>query len=494
MDYRHDLEIHNFRSLSRLNAYCNEGLFAIICALLINAAVSNVASAQWEDLSNFSDAKSEIAEPSNQALPLVPSDRATLKAEEFFRALNDPELSNDIDQSFAAIQELKGQGNAFNLELGEQYLTHGFLLREAGEIDEAISMLVNALHIQKANYGLYDARHISILENLFEFNFDRSEPQLAEGHLTALMLLEEQLGEEPVGVTYDMMIRMGHHYLDAYYKQPRNSDDAVLQLRRAAKYFKETMLRYADSKLSERLLPYGEYTYTQSLLTAEYESRVTMPLSNLSTSASSVSAFSNPASQEIRALATRSKVKAENAIESFLRDAQAQNNQSMVARAYLSMADLMQLTDRERSARTLYKQAWAIAKDLESNDPQRLIFDKVRKLPNFLFSQQWERTPNSEKTRITVPVKLSLNRFGRVTDIEQVDPKGVMNNALFSRAVRAIRNITYAPPMRDGEFVSLEKVDYKASFLISNSWLERQQKREERALQKAAESTAERES
>ena len=167
----------------------NTNTSAALC-LAILVCFSSPTIGQWENLSDFTESDSESEQDADS---FEPTNRVELKKKEFFRAINDSALNADIDASYQAIQDLLAQGNAFNIALAEHYLTYGLLLREAGRLDEAQQALVDAMHIQKVNYGLYDTRHRSILKLLFDFNFERQKPLRGEEYLARLLLLEEQL-------------------------------------------------------------------------------------------------------------------------------------------------------------------------------------------------------------------------------------------------------------------------------------------------------------
>ena len=145
-------------------------------------------------------------------------------------------------------------------------------MREAGRLDEAQQALVDAMHIQKVNYGLYDVRHRTILKMLFDFNFEREKPLRAEEYLSRLVLLEEQLGTPHSQITFDMLIRMGHYYIDAYlWSIERIQMRQLLDMITSGDALLPPMSleEFKGMPMSERLLPYGEYAYSEFLLSTE---------------------------------------------------------------------------------------------------------------------------------------------------------------------------------------------------------------------------------
>ncbi len=447
----------------RRQALLQYGILRIVLLLSL-CAVASITHAQWENLADFTD-----AEPAPISDEEPPANRVELKQKEFFRAVNDPELKADIEANYAAIQVLMSQGNAFNLELSELYFSYALLLREAGRVDEAVKALVDAMHIQKANYGLYDARHKSLLKLLFDFNFERQQYELAEEYLGRLLLLEEQLGEKPGDETFAMLVQMGHYYLDAYQWSSTGTDAALENISIAARYFRKCLEAYQGSLFSERLLPYGEYTYAEYYLSNELAQQYLRVDADLMRTRSRL----DTQLQEARMNSMLSRKNAAKALERFLKDAHTQQNQSMRVRALISIGDLKLMTGRAQSAKRYYAEAWQEAQTLSASDPQRSLFSELRKLPNYMFSKEWNRTQNPNKTRMSVPIKVWVNSSGRVMKLEQASPEGPLNDALYSRARRTLWNYTFRPRMVNGEFVDVEGELFDAEILVRNSWLER---------------------
>ena len=96
----------------------------LFCAFWIGTVHAQV---QWDNLADFTDDATQGEQTSGDA----PFSRAELKAAQFFRAVNDPQLQADIDQQYEQIQTLLHQGNAFNYRLAENYYGYATLLREA---------------------------------------------------------------------------------------------------------------------------------------------------------------------------------------------------------------------------------------------------------------------------------------------------------------------------------------------------------------------------
>ena len=458
-----DLTSKDVGGNSVTGAVCQKAAVLLVFSLL---CVSSSIFAQWENLSDFTESESEVEQVQGVG---EPTSRVELKKKEFFRAINDAALNADIDANYQAIQELLAQGNAFNIALAEQYLNYGLLLREAGRLDEAQQALVDAMHIQKVNYGLYDVRHRTILKMLFDFNFEREKPLRAEEYLSRLVLLEEQLGTPHSQITFDMLIRMGHYYIDAYLWTSSGTDEAIARITVATRYFRKSLEEFKGMPMSERLLPYGEYAYSEFLLSIETAKKSAVSTLDFNRNSSNL----DQRAQRARMNNMRSRQNATQALELFLTDAQAQANLPMVVRALISLGDLNQMSGRSSLAKRFYKKAWDAAQSLSESDPQRVLLSEVHKLPNYLFSKEWTRAEHPEKSRLEVPVMLALNPSGKIEKVDQVEPQGRLNNAVFARVRRALLKYSFRPRIIDGDFVSTNSELYNAELLVDKRWLER---------------------
>ena len=157
----------------------NQFGYQLTFGLLLGVALVTSGRSAWAQFESFEPEAPAAAEKVEQAIE--PRSRAELKKEEFFRAVNDPELVAELDAQYLAIQAMLENTDVFDPELAERYLSYAFLLREAGRLDEAVEFLVDAWHVQKVNYGLFDARHRDVLSHLvdLELAFTRKRRQLA---------------------------------------------------------------------------------------------------------------------------------------------------------------------------------------------------------------------------------------------------------------------------------------------------------------------------
>ena len=430
---------------------------------------SSASFAQWQNLADFGDT-AVVEEDAAQQESAVLS-RPELKAKEFFRAVNDPQLKAELDAQYAAIQELLQSGNSFNHDLGERYYSYAQLLREAGRLDEAASALVDALHIQKANYGLFDHRHRPLLEALYTLNFERNKIDRAEEYLQTLLLMEGQIDQQADARVFEMVMQMGHHYLNVHLDARSGSDVALGSIDRALGYFRWVLREFPDDNLSERLLPYGEYAFASILKKREIEVRISEAGNSFDTNFNS----GRMLERESRFTARHVDQSFENSLkilERFKDAAYEQNNQALIVSAWTALGDLCLLFYRTSAANELYAKAWQEALLLPESAPERSSLTKAAKLPHFVFSRPWERAIPEGSERLIVPVLVSVSRAGRVVDIEPA-PNTDMAPAILARTKRTLRGLVFRPRFVNGEPDDTKDQPYEAELLVKSTWLNR---------------------
>ena len=436
----------------------------LFCAFWIGTVHAQV---QWDNLADFTDDATQGEQTSGDA----PFSRAELKAAQFFRAVNDPQLQADIDQQYEQIQTLLHQGNAFNYRLAENYYGYATLLREAGRLDEAARAFVDALHVQKANYGLYDVRHRGILNALFTLNMERNQPELAEEYLQRLLLIEREADGEPDPRIAGMLVTMGLQYLDRNLLSSPGSDSALSTIDDALSYFRRALVEFSDVPISDRLPPFGEYAFASFLKQKELEFRQNTRIAETQLRPANLSLIESDLKRNGFG-SVRSYENSRRAMQQFYESAISEGNQSLVVRALLSLGDVEMMFLRERAANEYYRQAWAEAQKLPMDDPNRAVLTAINVLPNFKFSSDWQRPVRPNYEKVSVPVLVSFSKIGRVKKVV-ADPNFELPDALISRAKRAVRRATFRPRVDDGQPVEVVSEPYRAELILRSATVDR---------------------
>ncbi|MEO0367445.1 MAG: hypothetical protein AAF197_01530 [Pseudomonadota bacterium] len=421
---------------------------------------SSSLHAQWETLEDFSDEPITIEKEIYS--------RVELKNREFFRAINDPGLMADLDQQYQAIQVLLEQGNAFSLVLGERYVEYARILREAGRLEEAVDVLMKALHIQKANYGLFDERHRFLLKMMFEFNFEQNNVEESEENLRRLMLIDRQIGSEDNELTYDMLVRMGHYYIDQHLQVPVGSESSVLLIDNAIGYFRVAIAKSDQTELSEQLLPYGEYVFAAYLQSKALEKNQSADFTRLGRSST---AFEQDRYQ-VSISTRRAYANSNSVLNQFLRSAQTEELKDREVQALLALGDLNMLYSRRSAAERYYLEAWEASRDLPENHAMRSVFNDLIKLPSFPFSQPWERKINEDRIMVSVPVSLNISQTGKVQKVMNQFEELPYSSSIINRAKRTVRNHVFRPRVIDGDIANVVGEDYVIELLVKKKQLE----------------------
>jgi len=162
------------------------------------------------------------------------------------RAELSAQLRTNLEAQFQQIQSLIKTEDAYSAKLGEEYLNYGLLLSRAGRVDEAREMIVDALHISKVNEGVYSLEQRPILRALFEVNLLTGKSQELVDNFEKIVWLENKSPSQIGTYSFDLALKLGHHFLDRYKIQSIRSSVSLEFLDASAKYFSYAIRQYGN--------------------------------------------------------------------------------------------------------------------------------------------------------------------------------------------------------------------------------------------------------
>lgn len=373
-----------------------------------------------------------------------------------------PELRDSLERQFQEIQTLKETENAFSEQLGESYLAYGRSLTQAGRTDEARTMLVNALHITKINNGVTSIEQRPILRELFEMNLALGNTNEMTEQVSRIVWLEKKNPDEQDTYSFDIVVRLGNHYLDLFLNNRAISELSLSHLNNSTRYLGYAVNRYGDQPLSEILLPYGELAlahYEQSRIQHEVDrsfyqdtrKRAHNDLDRLKVRHSKVNSFS----------------RSEAFLKDYLRKARGERDLVHTIQALLGLGDLSLLTGRSTAANKYFDLAWTGAQSLPLTHPIVESFNRPVKLPAFNFSVV-RRPPIRDREIEFVALSINIDDDGRV---RRVASKALVDTDTLTttRARRLVRRYKFRPIIENGKLVASKDYRYDVPVVARKS-------------------------
>ncbi len=382
------------------------------------------------------------------------------------RAQLSRELRVSLDAQFERIQQLIKTEDAYSSKLGEEYLGYGLLLTQAGEIDQARKMVVDALHISKVNDGVYSIEQRPILRALFEINLLKGKSEDLEANLSKIIWIENKNIDHIGTYSFDLALKLGHHYLDLYLIQSVHGDVSLGYLDSAAKHFSYAIRQYGRASMDELLMPYGELSEVHFYRKKLVDKVIGLQRGNSILGDGRNSPFSRKTQFKQPDIIDDTFFKAKKYSELHLIKAQTEKNKRQTTYALLALADTNLLFNRKKTAAHYYKQAWLEAQKLAVDAPIRLSFDKPVKLPAFNHSLNNEDPQRQGATYAYLPVMVDVNPDGKVTKVEK-NVFGASSEKIALRARRIIKNTKFRPAILDGEMVPSSGHEEKIRVLVS---------------------------
>lgn len=366
------------------------------------------------------------------------------------------QLTQDLEQQLQQLQQSLQTEDAFSSKLGEDYLGYGKLLRQAGQVDESIKALTNALHIAKVNNGIYSIEQRPALSELFEIHYDLANTEDFEDYLERILWVENKNPEISDNSSYALLLKVGNRYIDQFLRKPVAGQASVEMLLRAKHHLITAVRAFGRTPMSELMMPYGELALISFL-----ESKV-QP--NVDKTAS----LEDSRLRGVRTLTGRELTlasyfedpfpKGEAYLQIYLRKAQKEGNTEHVVRALTSLGDLNQLFGRYSNAGRYYELAWLASQDLDQSQPAIVSFSQPTLLPDFNYAYQRQNIPSNRET-VSVSLILVIGSDGRVKNVQRADPEDGLEK-YFTPARRAVKRLVFRPQFVDAKAVVSEQFEH----------------------------------
>lgn len=367
-----------------------------------------------------------------------------------------PELRDGLERQFQQMRKLLETEDAFSEALGEVYLSYGMLLQQAGRLEDSREMLVNALHITKVNYGVNSIEQRPVLRALFEMNFARQNTEELEDNLRRIIWLEKKVPELDDDFSFDMIVRLGNHFLELFLQNPRVTEYNLANLRKATRYFRLAVNNYSNRPLSVLFMPYGELAYS-NFLRSRVETEVSRSYGDDTRQRALADLNRFPDSKKSRGSLGGAFATSQRYLQQYLEKATKENQPEHVVQALLSLGDLNILFGRRVGAMQYYERAWDASQALPVSHPIVASFEYPQLLPAFNFSKARPKIPANSVvvdgvTFTSVPLAFDIDTDGNVRRVQK-DALDGTTGAMLSRAKRVARRMKFRPIIENGKLI-----------------------------------------
>jgi len=373
------------------------------------------------------------------------------------------ELNQNLDAQFQRIRELEKTEDAFSAKLGEEYLNYGLLLKRAGRVDEAREVIVDALHISKVNNGVYAIEQRPMLRALFKVNLLLGNSEEVEENFEKLVWLENKHPSEIGFYSLDLVLELGHHFLDRYFIRGTRDDVSLALLDSAAKYFSYAIRQYGNASIDQQIMPYGELSlvhYYRSRLIERNTRQRDFTFSRQQT------VFDRVDQINTRQFFEQTFSKTELYSKLHLRKAKEEENQQQIVEALIALGDSNLLFKRKKAAANYYKLAWEEAQKLSPENPLVLSFEKPVRLPAFNFAVERDEARRAGASYDYLPVIVDIDVTGKVVGTYD-EVIGAPNKKIASRARRLVKNSRFRPAIINGELMPVKEHEETIRVLVS---------------------------
>jgi len=359
----------------------------------------------------------------------------------------DPQLRDNLERQFQRIREIQENHDAFSEKLGEAYLSYGEALKQAGRLDEAQSMYINALHITKINNGVNSIEQRPMLRALFEMNAALGETEKMEENVKRTIWLEKNYPDVKDSLSFDMVVRLGNHYLDRYLYRPSASEVNLAYLDQAVRYLSYAVNRYGDYPMDELFMPYGELALVHFL-----RSKIQLEVSRPTFSESRQRRLTEFDRIEPVRTSSNSLGLAQRYLYQYLSKAKVEGLDEDITTALLNLGDINLLFGRKVTAAQYYEEAWSTAQKLPVDHPLVTGFEQPIALPSFKYALDRDDVESYYES-VIVPLALNLDASGRVKGFADADAENPYPD-LVKRAKRAARRMLFRPVIENGRMIA----------------------------------------
>ena len=373
------------------------------------------------------------------------------------------QLRANLEAQFQQIQSLIKTEDAYSEKLGEEYLNYGLLLQRAGRVDEAREMIVDSLHIAKVNEGVYSIEQRPMLRALFETNLILGNSEELVDNFEKIVWLENKSPSEIGTYSFDLALKLGHHFLDRYKIQSIKSNTSLEFLDTSAKYFSYAVRQYGKESINELLMPYGELSevhFYRSKLVQRINSKRDFSFGRRD------SAFDRIGPGRSKDFVENTFSKTEFYAKLHFTKAKAEKNQQQLVSALLALGDANLLFKRKKTAASYYKIAWEESLKLTPDDPVRLSLAEPVMLPAFNYALEKEEPKRQGAAYAHLPVIVNIDAEGKVTSIED-SVVGASSDKVASRARRAVKFSKFRPVIQNGELIPSSQHQETIRVLVS---------------------------
>jgi tetratricopeptide (TPR) repeat protein len=383
------------------------------------------------------------------------------------------EYQSAIEKYRQAVRATETNQGAYGDQLWEQLVGLGVSLQHAGQHQEAVASLNQALHINRVNHGLHDLNQEPIIDLLINSNSALSDWEALDQNYHYLYWLYRRVyGTENMRLL-PVINRVGLWHLNAY--NLGESDNPLAHLLAA-----QTMYSDAVNIIETNQGPYdaGVIAPLYGIMLTNYmmavhasstddpeELRTSITISNQSYSRCDRNSYfrRNPyfdncygslgmaeeeaSRQELVNTSYRSGKKALNRmIEVY------ENNPTLPAAehamAYIRMGDWYMLFNRPSSATKTYETAYALLENADAEANEKL-FGAPRSLPELQFTLTNGNEPGPAEKYVVI--SMDISETGKARNIQVLESNPPDDKHLILQARENLRYSRFRPRFENGE-------------------------------------------
>ena len=432
-----------------------------VCIILFSCLLpTSIVYSQTEEPEGIEEVQQEAVEQEvdepliDEALILEPETLAQVSAQ----------LRKDLESQFQQIQSLIKSEDAYSERLGEEYLNYGLLLKQVGRLEEARENFVDSLHISKVNDGVYSIEQRPALRALFDTHLLLGRVSDSVENYEKILWLENKHPTEIGTYSFDLAVKLGHHYLDKFLIQRVKSDISIVFLDKAVHYFSSAVNRYGNKPIDQLLMPYGELSEA-----FYYRSRLNQRVNKVRDfSVSGRDDRFDPFRRlDRKNFVKNSFSKSELYARLHLSKAEDEKSQRQIVLALLALGDSNLLFNRKKPAASFYKSAWEEAQKLPADDPIVYSFNEPVLLPAFNYSIEKELPKRQGATYAFLPVIANIDETGKVTSVFE-NVAGAVSAKAASRARRIVKNSKFRPIIQNGEMLPSSQHEETIRVVVPN--------------------------